>query len=301
MCKRIVVGHDGTAEGRDAIALGGAIARATGAPISLIHVFSPMLIPIAGMTDRRTLRRLAEQGLRAERRRFAPDATVHTITDSSTPRGIRHHAERWQADLVVIGSARHTEVGHTRAGRHGRQLFWDAPFPVAVARRGLADEGCELRSITVGYEGGPESERALRCAVDLATSSGAKLKLLSVIEHHPHALGPLIGPLHHDPKAALEEQRQLWLERAQARVYELGIEATTEVVIGDPGHRLQEASHDTDLMVIGSRRWGTLARIVSGSVGETLTGNAGCSIVVVPRPARARKHTATLKRSAAAS
>ena len=94
MFERIVVGVDGSPEGHDAVALGAAIADATGAQCSLVHVFSPSLFPIAGMTDRRTLRTHAERALRTERQRLIPSATVHVISDTSVPRGLRHYAER---------------------------------------------------------------------------------------------------------------------------------------------------------------------------------------------------------------
>jgi nucleotide-binding universal stress UspA family protein len=46
-----------------------------------------------------------------------------------------------------------------------------------------------------------------------------------------------------------------------------------------------QSSKAIHLVVVGSRRWGPVARLVSGGVGETLVTDASCSILIVPRPA----------------
>jgi nucleotide-binding universal stress UspA family protein len=49
---------------------------------------------------------------------------------------------------------------------------------------------------------------------------------------------------------------------------------------------LHELCDQVDLLVIGSRRWGSAARVLLGSVGESLLQAAGCSVLAVPRPRR---------------
>ena len=43
-------------------------------------------------------------------------------------------------------------------------------------------------------------------------------------------------------------------------------------------------SRKVDLLVIGSRRWGPMARVLLGGTGETLLHEAHCPMLVVPRP-----------------
>jgi nucleotide-binding universal stress UspA family protein len=50
-----------------------------------------------------------------------------------------------------------------------------------------------------------------------------------------------------------------------------------------PADALLELGADVDLLVIGSRRWGPVARLLLGSTGEVLMRDAECPIVVVPR------------------
>jgi nucleotide-binding universal stress UspA family protein len=53
---------------------------------------------------------------------------------------------------------------------------------------------------------------------------------------------------------------------------------------GRPADRLLELCADVDLLVIGSRRWGAVARLMLGSTGEALMHDASCPVLVVPRP-----------------
>jgi nucleotide-binding universal stress UspA family protein len=58
--------------------------------------------------------------------------------------------------------------------------------------------------------------------------------------------------------------------------------------VGDAGYELRALSKTVDLLVVGSRRWGPVARLVSGAVGETLVADANCSILIVRRPSESR-------------
>ena len=49
-----------------------------------------------------------------------------------------------------------------------------------------------------------------------------------------------------------------------------------------------ELGEQVDLLVIGSRRWGAAARVLVGSTGEAVLHDAGCAVLVVPRPGAAR-------------
>jgi nucleotide-binding universal stress UspA family protein len=51
---------------------------------------------------------------------------------------------------------------------------------------------------------------------------------------------------------------------------------------------LDELSDEVDLLVIGSRRWGPLTRVLLSGTGEALMHGARSSIMVVPRPHVAR-------------
>jgi nucleotide-binding universal stress UspA family protein len=294
MFKRVVVGCDGSPEGSDAAALGASIASATGAGLFLVGVFSPSMFPVDGISDRRTLRALTEKMLRSERRTHAPTATLHAVADISPARALRHFAERWQADVVVIGSRPQVESGHSAIGRHGRQLLGDTPFALAIAARGLheSDGGRPLGSIGVGYDGGRESERALSVAAELSRKASAQLSIVSVVEDRVPVLAPSEWLTRTDLSTLHEAERESALARAESAAAALDIPCQATALVGDPGLRLRAISASVDLVVVGSRRWGPLARLVAGTVGETLASDSSSSVLIVPRPgAKPRRRT----------
>jgi nucleotide-binding universal stress UspA family protein len=286
---RIVVGCDGSPQGRDAVALGALVASATGATLSIIGVFSTAFVPIAGVSDRKTLRAETMRFLRRDRDLIAPDAFVHAIADVSAPRALRRYAEHAHADLLIIGSAPSAADGHVAIGRRGRQLLHDAPFALAIASRGLHDRTQRLSSVGVGYDGGREAEEALMLAADLARSADARLVVRQVVEHAVYP-STLEQPLPADFwLKRTEEERRMALAATQAAVAELGLEADVSATVGDPGEDLRGLSEAVDLIVVGSRRWGTIARLWTGGVGETLVSDARCPVIIVPRGARRRR------------
>jgi nucleotide-binding universal stress UspA family protein len=60
--------------------------------------------------------------------------------------------------------------------------------------------------------------------------------------------------------------------------------AHVEVNRGRPAAALSKLAERVDLLVIGSRRWGTVARLLLGSTGEALAHHSACPLLVVPRP-----------------
>jgi nucleotide-binding universal stress UspA family protein len=55
------------------------------------------------------------------------------------------------------------------------------------------------------------------------------------------------------------------------------------VVEGDPVERLTAASTDLDLLVVGSRRYGPIRRVLLGGVSVALVDRAHCPVLIVPR------------------
>lgn len=286
---RLVVGADGSEQAHDAVALAAAIAGASGADVSLLNVYPTALFPIRGITDRQTVRRLAERTLQHERRHWDMAASVHTASDVSIPRALSHHAEQWRADLIVVGSGQDAQQGHVSLSPRSRQLLGSGRFSLAIARRGLAESGAGLHSIGVGYDGGPEAKLAMEVGAGMARRSGAELKVLCVIDDRLPLLSA--GQWMTLDDAALEEMWETQRGRAgrdaTQAAHQQGVNAMIETVRGDPAHRLREFSGEVDLLVIGSRRWGALARVLAGSVGEALVSDAESSLLIAPRPTSA--------------
>jgi nucleotide-binding universal stress UspA family protein len=289
---RIAVGVDGHPEGNDAVVLGARLARAMHADLMLVAVHPDPLMVLPDEMNRESLARQATDMLQEARSSLASDASLAVEADLSVPRGLERIVRREHRDLLVVGSSRHASRGRVRIGKRTRQLLGEIHCPLAIAPRGLRagpDRG--LRWIGVGYDGTREAEVALGLAGSIAAGAGAKLHVTAVVDGRVPpigwsalARGGAATPRWED--GVLAEMRSL-RERVTSAIAALGVTGHAEVLRGRPTEALLKLSGGVDLLVIGSRRWGPVARVLLGSTGEALAHDAACPLLVVPRPDRA--------------
>jgi nucleotide-binding universal stress UspA family protein len=152
-----------------------------------------------------------------------------------------------------------------------------APCAVAIAQMGYAATAHHLSSIGVGYDGSPESEHALAAARELAGRHGSTIKALSVVSVQNIPYGDPIAEDWPDVAKHLmhDELRRLRsLEDVEG-----------DVSYGEPSEELAQFSEDLDLLIVGSRSYGSLGRLMNGSTSNYLADRGRCSLVVLPRSA----------------
>jgi nucleotide-binding universal stress UspA family protein len=286
--QRLAVGVNGFAEGLDAAALGAVISRATGAAMMLVAVHpDPMVVVPTGL-DWTSLHQQARKTLAETRDAFAPQALLELKTGHSVARALHRTVMGKHQDLLVMGSSRQAPEGRVRIGKRTRQLLCNFECALAVAPRGLhAHRDFALRRIGVGYDGSPESAAALAWAGAIAAGAGAEIRLRCVVDDRMPTVGwgdVWVGDIVRDWMAVVREEKESLRDEAQAAANRCGIEATPEVVSGRPADALLALSGEVDLIVIGSRRWGPVKRVLLGSTGEALMHDAACAVVAVPRP-----------------
>lgn len=285
---RVAIGIDGHREGRDAAALGAMIARATQAELLLVAVHPDPLVVLPAELGWSALRKQAEELLRETRDSVAPNARIVVETDWSVPRALERVVVREHRDLLVVGSSRAATEGRLRIGTRTRQLLCQCPCALAVAPRGLCSApGRRLQRIAVGYDGSPEARAALALAVSIAVAGQARLHVMAVVDDSIPDVGW--------SQSSRESLMTIWDQvlapaaetlgaDAHAAVQATGADARVEVRRGRPAHVLGELCDAVDLLVIGSRRWGAVARVLLGSTGEALLRDASCPVLVVPTP-----------------
>jgi nucleotide-binding universal stress UspA family protein len=142
-----------------------------------------------------------------------------------------------------------------------------------------------MPGIVVGVDGSPNSERALAWAMQEAAIRGVPLTVLAI---HPVPKSywgniPVVGPA---DVPQLEELRRAVEEMTQRAASSLGdakpASINTRAVNGFPVQELLAASHDADMLVVGSRGGGGFARLLLGSVSSQVVQHATCPVVVVP-------------------
>jgi len=289
MYRSIIVGYDGSPQSEDAVALGKLLAEATGASLTLAGVFyfSPRLggrDPVLHDIEAAHVRRLEETAASA-------GAQAKATASTSPARGLHALAEEAGADLVVVGSAHHGKAGQVLAGSVGVSLLHGSPCSVAIAPHGYADRAADtIAEVTVGFDGSPESEVALTDAVELARASGAPLRVVTVASPPPIVYTRGGGPDYswHVLKDELKETMRPRLAAAvEAVPDDLRVEST--LAEGEAEAALAEiAVQDGGLLMLGSRGYGPLRRVLLGSVSTALVRSARCPVIVHPRPAKAQ-------------
>lgn len=287
---RIAAGIDGFPEGEDAAVLGAELAKATSAELMLVSVQpDPLLLPPLALNWKETEKE-TEAMLHRIRESLAPSARTAVLTDLSVPRALQRLVHRQHRDLLVMGSSRQGREGHVRIGKRTRQLLCHFESPLAVAPRGFHERPHRrFHRIGVGYDGGPESQAALSLAAWVAAAAGSDLEIEAVVDDRMPPLGwsrfahgGADHPLWEDAVLAEAERRRADTEAAAQAS---GPRAHVEIERGRPADAMLALSQRVDLVIIGSRRWGPMARVLLGSTGEALLHDAACPVMVVPRPA----------------
>jgi nucleotide-binding universal stress UspA family protein len=131
-----------------------------------------------------------------------------------------------------------------------------------------------MKKILVAYDGGQPAHRALDLAAELADKFEAQVGVVSVVPVHT-GRAP-VDPW--DDRAV----HTTALAEAKAILVGHGIEPVLYEPAGDPAKTIEEVAEDGgyDMIVVGSRSQGTLARVLQGSVSEHIATHAAATVVV---------------------
>ncbi len=142
----------------------------------------------------------------------------------------------------------------------------------------------------VGCDGSHESDLALGDAFELAKAGDSQLKLVAVAEPPPvvYGKGAGAGQGYQELRAAIEEQVREGLDEARGMLPD-DIEAEATLVSGDPAEKLTEAGQAAgSVLILGSRAYGPLRRVLLGSVSSAVAHSAPCPVIVHPRGKESR-------------
>jgi len=272
----VLVGVDGKAYGRDAIALASRLAGPDG-KLTLTHVRQGELHPLHAITPG-LLEKEREESLallERERADAAVQAELVSVVASSPGAGLHRQAEAQGADLLVVGSCSRSAFGRAMIGDDTRAALNGAPCAVAIAARGYSAHPTPLAKVGVAYNGSPESKSALAVAMEVAQPTRAAVSAMEVVAVPTYAFTGVMAP-------PMGETIELLLSDANARMSQLpGVEG--RAAYGLAGEELAAFGEEVDLLVIGSRGYGPLRRLVLGSTSEYLERHARCSLLVLPR------------------
>jgi nucleotide-binding universal stress UspA family protein len=279
MFKRIVVGVDEHEGARDAIALAKNLLARDG-ELTLAHIRAhdghgyrgpSATYEAAGWAS-------AAELLETVRDDVGVKAHLRWQVSGSVGRGLHELCEVIAADLLAVGSSRRGLLGRVLLGDDTRAALNGAPCAIAIAPANYSREPVAMREIGVGYDGSPESEHALELARRIAAGIDARLSAFEAVSLSTSRFeARLFG---------LSDAVDTLVKEARERITALGgVEA--HAAYGDAAEELALYSASLDLLVVGSRGYGPIGRMIHGSTSRKLTRMARCPLLVLPRSARA--------------
>jgi len=275
MFRRVLVGVDGYLGGHDAVALAKKL-TVGGGEVVLAHVSPRRGDPLHGdFVDRETAQYVhARDVLEAAREQAGIQAELRWTDSTSPGRGLHELAEMLRSDLLVVGSCRRGLFGRAMVGNDTRAALDGAPCAVAIAPAGYAEEPATILKIGVGYDASAESKRALEVARTLAGELHAAVAALEVVSFPAY--------LFHGPAAGDETSIKQLISDARDRVASIG-DVEPHAAYGQAAEELARWGDAVDLLVVGSRGYGPIGRLVHGSTSHALANTAHCPLLVLTR------------------
>jgi nucleotide-binding universal stress UspA family protein len=277
MFHNVLVGVDEQPGGRDAITLGKDLLAEDG-ELTFAHVHLGEAKPTRGTSPafEAAQQERSRQLLEAARAETGVDAQFAWVGRPSVGRGLHELAERRGADLLVVGSTSRGLFGRVLIGDDTRDALNGAPCAVAVAPAGYSERTLHWREIGVGYDGSPESEHALAIARRFASELGAKVSAFEAVSLPRYLLSG--GP---DP---VDKSIAEFVDEARDRIAVLG-DVEPHAAYGAAAEELALYGASVDLLIVGSRGYGPIGRLVHGSTSQRLAHIARCPLLVLPRAA----------------
>lgn len=134
--------------------------------------------------------------------------------------------------------------------------------------------------ILVATDGSATSREAVRFSATLAKALGGRLTLLHVVPKYAGRLGLFVRDA-----CPPEERRaaEALLRSAQADAAKWGPPGTIRMAVGEPVEAIVQTVREVraDMLIVGTRGRGGMARALLGSVAEALVKVAPCPVAVV--------------------
>jgi nucleotide-binding universal stress UspA family protein len=208
----------------------------------------------------------------------ALDETAETLVErlpvcDLPAKALLHAAE--DASLLVLGAR---GVGGFRGlllGSVSQQCLHHATVPTVVVRNEAPGRG-----IAVGVDGSQGSKTALRWAVDEARRRSTTLTVVHAYAVAPFGLAPYSMTTTDSSVVAKAAEEVLDDCLDELDIDDLSVMRLTSA--GGAASALVDLSESAELVVVGARGAGRLARMLLGSVATQVVHHASCPVAVIP-------------------
>ena len=292
MFQSILVPLDGSALAETALPFAAALARGSGAQLTLTRAALAHTPPGGdAISDQVAANNEAEAYLAAVAERIRPSAPELQTATTYGPAAEMILAERRvrDADLIVMATHGRGGLGRLLYGSVADQVLRASPVPVLLVPANLSQmlPADKPARVLVALDGSDRSAEILAPAAALAKALGAEMSLLQSVklERNPNDATSLRDTLLLIEPSAAPERRdgaEVHLERLAVDLRAEGLSVQVHAVTGDAaGVILSEAgSQQADLIAMATHGRTGLARLVMGSVTSAVLKSAQRPLLV---------------------
>lgn len=300
---RVLLAHDGSPGASQAAALAARVAWPDDSILRVVAVVEPVGTPLAARwTGSPTPSAVVDEAITDYLQSVLADvvrslAQPRRSVDSVLLRGrpanaIVDEADRFGADLVIVGSRGHGPVSSLLLGSVSAEVVDHASCPVLVARQ------TEIGRAVFATDDSPAARRAEALLSEWSTFADVPIRVVSVADVSlpwstgiaPTMYQQVVDTYARDLEYAKSDHLRI-VEESAARLREHNRDAEANVRAGDAASQIIAAAGEwnANLIVIGSRGRTGLARVVLGSVARNVLHGTQASVLVVRGPAEERQ------------
>ncbi|HSE39780.1 MAG TPA: universal stress protein [Acidobacteriota bacterium] len=199
--------------------------------------------------------------------------------------GIISRAEKWNADLVVVGSHGLSGLGKLMQGSVSQKVVTHAHCPVRIARFTLSERK-QIRLI-IGMDGSPGAINAVDQVVKRSWPSDTEIRIVAVLDPRLSTAAISYLPRATDWIQEGYQDEEVWIrnvvEKEAQKLQKTGLKVTTTIMQGDPKLLLIQSASDwaADCIFVGARGLTRIERFLMGSVSGAVASRAHCSVEVI--------------------
>ncbi len=266
----LIIGFDGSEQGRFALRWAAEVARAMATRLVVVEAWTGGDPGRVDETDQRVKNDLANGAAAA-----LGDLTAQLDIGFEALRGSAAAAllQRVTPESgLVLGSRGRGGFAGLLLGSVSRECIEHAPCPVILIRQEPVSP--LAAPLLVGHDGSVSAGLALEWAVDLARSTGAEVIAAHVWQTGSSEVRPR---LQQRLSTAARQSVEGWAQEASPAVRPIDVEGEPRMELVDLSQRL-----GVSLLVIGRRGEGTVRALRMGSVASYLVTNSTVPIAVIP-------------------
>ena len=198
-------------------------------------------------------------------------------------------ADRWDADLVVVGSQGRSTIGRLFLGSVSKRLATEATCSVRVARGDVVKGKPKALRIIIGVDGSPAAEQAIHSVGQRVWEDETEVKLIAVDDGTPtparvSTLLPQAAEMLNSYFQKRESRVRSMLDWATDELDNIGLKTSVSMKKGDPSKILlaEARKWNADCIFVGTRDFSSaFERFRLGSVSTAIVTNANCSVEIV--------------------